>query len=102
MEVVITAKAEFRLEEIHEYYSEEASPEKATEIVNQIIDRALSLDKLANRGRIDEDLRPFGKDHRYILERHYRIIYRVEGETVYVTDIFSNWQHPDRKVKRNR
>jgi len=102
MEVVITAKAEFRLEEIHEYYSEEASPEKATEIVNQIIDRALSLDKLGNRGRIDEDLRPLGKGHRYILERHYRIIYRVEDETVHVTDIFSNWQHPDKKVKRNR
>lgn len=102
MEVVITAKAEFRLEEIHEHYSEKASPAKATEIVNQIIDRALSLDKLANRGRIDEDLRLLGKDHRYILERHYRIIYRVEDETVYVTDIFSNWQHPDKKVRRNR
>ncbi len=102
MEVVITAKAEFRLGEIHKHYSKEVSPEKATEIVNQIIDRALSLEKLANRGRIDEDLRPFGKGHRYILERHYKIIYRVEEMTVYVTDIFSNWQHPDKKIRRNR
>lgn len=102
MDVVITAKAESRLEEIHEYYSVVASPEKATEIVNQIIQRALSLDKLSHRGRIDEDLRSLGKSHRYILESHYRIIYRTEGETVYVTDVFSNWQHPDKKVKHNR
>lgn len=34
MEVIITAKAELRPEEIHEYYSE-----KATEIVDQIIYR---------------------------------------------------------------
>lgn len=102
MEVVITAKAELRLEEIHEYYSEKASPEKATKIVNQIVDRALSLKNLANRGRIDEDLRLLGKEHRYVLELHYRIIYRVDGETVFVTDIFSNWQHPDKKFSRNR
>jgi len=102
VEVVITTKAQFRLAEIHKHYSEEATPEKATEIVNQIIDRALSLDKLANRGRIDEDLKSLGKSHRYILERHYKIIYRVEDKTVYVTDVFSNWQHPDKKIKRNR
>jgi len=102
MEVVITARAEYRIKEIHTYYSEVATIEKATEITEQIIERALSLDQFSNRGRIEEDLRVFGKEHRYILERHFRIIYRVEEKTVYVTDVFSNWQNPAKKIKRNR
>lgn len=102
MEVEITEKAEYRLEDIHEYYSKEVSSEKATEIVNQIIDRALSLETLANRGRIDDDLRALGKDHRYILERHYKIIYKVDNQMVYVTDIFSTRQHPEKKISRNK
>jgi len=56
---------------------------------------------MPNRGRIDEELRFLNKEHRYIFERHYRIIYRVEKEMVYVTDIFSNWQDPASKLERN-
>ncbi len=56
---------------------------------------------MPNRGRADEELRVLGKGHRYIIEHHYRIIYRVEKEMVYVTDIFSNWQDPESKVERN-
>ncbi|WP_170147969.1 hypothetical protein [Marinoscillum furvescens] len=39
---------------------------KATKIVSQIVDRALSLKNLANRGRIDEDLRLLRKELRYV------------------------------------
>jgi len=102
VEVVITARAEFSLKQIHAYYSEVATAEKATEITGQIVDRALSLDRFPKRGKIEEDLRVLGKAHRYILERHYRIIYRAEGNTVYVTDIFSNWQNPAKKFERNK
>lgn len=99
MEVEITEWAKSCLKEIHKHYSKKASQEKATEIVDQIVERALSLDHMPNRGRIDEELRFLNKEHRYILERHYRIIYRVELEAVYVTDIFSNWQDPTSKLE---
>jgi plasmid stabilization system protein ParE len=102
MEVIITTRAEYHIKKIHKYYSEVASAEKATEITKQIVERALSLDRFSNRGRIEEDLGVLGLGHRYILERHYRIIYRVEENTVYVTDIFSNWQHPEKKRERNK
>lgn len=102
MKVEITDWAKSCLKEIHKHYSKEASQEKATEIVDKIVERALSLNLMPNRGRIDEELRFLNKQHRYISEHHYRIIYRVEGEIVFVTDIFSNWQDPASKLGRNK
>ena len=87
---------------IYKHYSKEVSSEKAKEIVDQIVVRALSLVQFPERGRIDEDLRVLDKGHRFILERHYRIIYRIEVERILVTDVFSNWQNPKKKLKRNK
>nr|MBI1232579.1 hypothetical protein [Cytophagales bacterium] len=102
MEVRFAVWAENCLKEIYKHYSEEAGPDKAFEIVCKIIDRAETLDKYPERGRVEEDLIPLGKGHRYLLEYHYKIIYRVEGGIVTVTDIFSTYQDPARKQKRNK
>ena len=102
MEVRFSEWAEICLKEIYDHYSEEASPEKASEIVNKIIDRAESLDKYPDRGRVEDDLISLGKGHRYLLEYHYKIIYKVDSEIVIVTDIFSNYRKPARKPKRNK
>lgn len=102
MEVRFALWAENCLKEIYDHYSEEAGPEKASEIVNKIIDKAETLSNYPDRGRIEEDLTFFGKGHRYLLEYHYKIIYKVEGEVVTVTDIFSNYQNPARKEGRNK
>ncbi len=56
-------------------------------IVNKIIDRSETLENYPNRGRLEEDLRSLGKGHRYLLEYHYKIIYKFEVETVIITDI---------------
>lgn len=102
MHVEITSWAKSSLKKIYQHYSKEVSSEKAKEIVDQIVVRALSLEQFPERGRIDEDLRFLNKSHRFILERHYKIIYRVEAERILVTDVFSNWQNPKRKLKRNK
>jgi plasmid stabilization system protein ParE len=101
MEVIFAEWAENCLKEIYDYYSQEASPAQAAEIVNKIIDRAEALENYSNRGRIENDLKSLGKGHRYLLEYHYKIIYKVEGEVVIITDIFSNRQNPSSKLKRN-
>jgi len=102
MHVEITGWAKSQLQKIYKHYSKEVSSKKAKEIVDQIVVRALSLEQFSERGKIDEDLRVLNKGHRFILERHYRIIYRVEVESIFVTDIFSNWQNPKKKLKRNK
>lgn len=101
MEVIFTEWAEDRLKEIYKHYSKEASPEKASEIVNKIIDKAESLENYPNKGRIEEDLISLGKNHRFLLEYHYKIIYKVESEIVTITDIFSGRQDPIKKLDGN-
>ncbi|SHM88118.1 Plasmid stabilization system protein ParE [Cyclobacterium lianum] len=102
MEVRFSEWAKICLKEIYDHYSEEANPEKAAEIVNKIIDRAETLNKYPDRGRVEDDLISLGKGHRYLLEYHYKIIYKVDSEIIIVTDIFSNYQKPARKPKRNK
>ena len=102
MEVRFSEWANICLKEIYDHYSEEVSTEKASEIVNKIIDKAETLDSYPDRGRVYDDLISLGKGHRYLLEYHYKIIYKVDSEIVIVTDIFSNYQKPARKPKRNK
>ena len=45
-------------------------------------------------GQKEEYLEHLGQSHRRIIENHYKIIYRVEGEIIYVTDIFDSRQDP--------
>lgn len=45
---------------------------------------------------LEECLQHLGKLHRRIIEGNYKIIYRVEGENIYITDIFDSRQNPDK------
>lgn len=102
MEVRFSEWAKICLKEIYDHYSGEASTAKATEIVNKIIDRAETLENYPDRGKVEDDLISLGKGHRYLQEYHYKIIYIVDREIVIVTDIFSNYQKPTWKPKRNK
>jgi len=44
----------------------------------------------------EEYLEHLGKDHRRRIEGHVKIIYKVEGEYVYVTDFFDARQDPSK------
>jgi len=50
-------------------------------------------------GQKEEFLEDMKLEHRRIVEGNYKIIYRIHGDTVYVTDIFDSRQNPI-KMKR--
>ncbi len=45
-------------------------------------------------GQVETDLAYMGKGHRRIVVGHFKVIYYVDGEVVYVTDIFDSRQDP--------
>ena len=47
-------------------------------------------------GQEEESLVELGQGHRYLVEEHYKIIYRVIDDVVYITDIFDTRQDPDK------
>ena len=45
-------------------------------------------------GQREEYLEHLGQSHRRIIEGNYKIIYRIDGDMIYVTDIFDTRQDP--------
>ncbi len=84
MKVVWTARARTRLAEIHEYIAQQSS-ERALAIVERIL---LRVDRLATSPRSGTRLTAFRDDEiRELLERPYRIIYRVAVDRLEILSV---------------
>ncbi|MEX2512507.1 MAG: type II toxin-antitoxin system RelE/ParE family toxin [Cyclobacteriaceae bacterium] len=66
--------------------------EKAREIGNRLLDKADSLADNPHIGQFEEYLEHLGKEHRRLVEGNFKIIYRIVGENVYITDFFDTSQ----------
>jgi plasmid stabilization system protein ParE len=76
------------LEDITRYLARE-SPATARRLFDRVRKWAATLERLPQRGRIVPELLEFGIDRwRELVARPYRLIYRVEGDTVFVDGLF--------------
>ena len=96
MKLVYTEQALFSLEESLAFIATKVSNEKLIEIRDRILDKADTLLLHPLKGRKEPSLEHLGLDHRRIIEGHYKIIYRVIEEYIYITDIFDSRQDPDK------
>jgi plasmid stabilization system protein ParE len=92
------------LEAIAEYIAED-SPEAATRFIRQALDAAASLRDLADRGRYVPELAPLKV--RELIIGSYRLIYRVQGNTVSIAGLVHGarglaapWEREGRKLDR--
>ena len=60
------------------------------------MDRARQLIQNPYSGQVEEYLDHLGLSHRRIVEGNFKIIYRVEGNEIFVTDIFDTRQDPQK------
>ncbi|GMQ32540.1 type II toxin-antitoxin system RelE/ParE family toxin [Algoriphagus taiwanensis] len=72
--------------------------EKVLEIKNQLLNKVDSLGKNPDLGQYEEYLEHLEKGHRRLIEGTFKIIYRVEGDFIYITDFFDSRQNP-KKMK---
>ena len=96
MKLVYTEQALDSLEEALGLIAQEVSYEKLIEIRNKVLDTADTLVLQPLKGQKEPYLEHLGLDHRRLVEGHYKIIYRVVGEYIYITDIFDSRQDPDK------
>jgi plasmid stabilization system protein ParE len=80
--VVFAPQAERDLEAITLYLARNAEAQVAERFGNRLIDRALTLASLPNRGRVVPEVGD--PTIREIFFKSYRIIYRIRGEQVEV------------------
>lgn len=96
MKVVYTDQSIDSLEELLEFTVEDQglSPEKATSMKNQLFNRGDSLALNPYMGQLEEFLHHLDEGHRRIIEGHCKIIYKIVGESIYITDFFDTRQNP--------
>ena len=97
MKLVYTEQALKSLEELLEFIASQNVEKKVIlQIRNQILDRADLLIKNPSSGRREVYLEHLGLNHRRVIISHYKIIYRVIDQKIYVTDIFDTRQDPQK------
>ena len=96
MKLDYTEQALVSLKEILEFISLKVSHEKLIVIRDQILNKADTLLKQPLIGQKESFLEHLGLGHRRLVEGHCKIIYRIEGEYIYITDIFDPRQDPDK------
>ena len=94
MKLVYTEQAVASLQECMDFFLHEVPSEKVNEIRDKILAKADKL--LANPyiGQQEEYLEHVGQSHRRVIEGNYKIIYKIEGDAIFVTDIFDSRQDP--------
>jgi len=96
MKLVYTEQAIVSLEETLDFIAPNVSHEKLMEIRDQILNKADTLLLHPLKGQKEPFLEHLGLEHRRLIVSHYKIIYRVAGEYIYITDIFDSRQDPDK------
>jgi toxin ParE1/3/4 len=96
MKLVFTEQSFESLESIKEYLTDKYNLKKAEVVRKEILDEAELLIDFSERGQIEEILESLNLDHRYILKGHTKIIYRIAGDVIYVTDFFDSRQDPSK------
>ncbi len=96
MELIYTEQALVSLEEALEFIAPKVTQELLLKIRDRILDKADTLLLHPNQGQKEPYLEHLKLDYRWIVESHYKIIYRVIGESIYITDIFDSRQEPDK------
>lgn len=94
MQVIFTEQAFRGLEEALAFIADKVSEEKLSEITTRILDRTDELKTQPYQGQQEPYLSHLSPDYRRLIEDHYKIIYRVESNTVYIIDIFDSRQDP--------
>jgi plasmid stabilization system protein ParE len=96
MKLVYTEQAIISLQECLDFFPSEIPTKKIIAIRDAIIAKADKLIENPYMGQLEEYLEHLEKSHRRIIEGNYKIIYRIEGEVIYITDIFDSRQDPSK------
>ncbi|MBL0129300.1 MAG: type II toxin-antitoxin system RelE/ParE family toxin [Flavobacteriales bacterium] len=96
MTLEVTAIAQQRLFAIWKRIRDESSQERADRVEERLLRRAEELIDQPLKGPPEPFLAELNGSHRYLLLGRYKIIYRIDGTTIHVTDFFDTKQHPSR------
>jgi len=102
MEVKWTKFAFNSLKSIFKYYKENVNELIANNIKDEILSVTKQLEHFHLSGKKEDLLKELMLDHRFIVKGNYKVIYRIEKDIVYITDVFDTRQNPNKILTRNK
>jgi toxin ParE1/3/4 len=94
MKLLYSEQSLISLEEALNFIALKVSQEKLIQLRDEILDAADTLLLQPLQGRTEPYLEHLNLGHRRLIIGHYKIIYRIIGEVIYITDIFDSRQDP--------
>ncbi|AVR46009.1 type II toxin-antitoxin system RelE/ParE family toxin [Christiangramia fulva] len=103
LEIIWSKFAEKQLDEIFEYYLENASPRVAKKLLKNLLEEPNRLMDNPKIGQIEELLKERKISYRYLIFKNYKIIYSVHPEDgfIKIADVFDTRQNPT-KIERSK
>lgn len=98
MRLKVSEYAAARLDDIWDYYATEASERVADRITKKIVDDIDWLVDHPRGGQYEPLLDHLGLGHRRKVSGNYKIIYRIIGDLIFLSDIFDARQDPEKLV----
>jgi plasmid stabilization system protein ParE len=102
MKVFWTKFALNSLSQAYNYYTKNVSVNIACSIRDGILSGTKQLEKHSQSGQIEELLLDFDEGHRYIIRGNYKIIYKIQNQKVYISDVFDTRQNSEKIKLRNK
>ena len=96
MKVKITKPARQRFKEIDEYHKSKGNNTKGRKLREKVVKKSKLLRDNPHLGKEEKYLKDLGLGHRsLVIDRLYKLIYRIAKPFIYITDIFDTRQNPD-------
>lgn len=96
MKIVFAEQSLVSLDEAINFYQENRglSKDKILKIYDGVFDRVNSLKLNPHIGQIEEKLEHLEYAYRRLIFKHFKIIYRIEDNIIFITDVFDSRQSP--------
>ncbi len=88
-----------QLKKIHKFYKLKASEEIAQKLTKSIVQSTIQLKTHPQIGTIEPLLKDYEFEYRYLVRKHYKIIYRLDNNLVRVISVFDTRQNP-KKIRK--
>ena len=83
-----------QLEDIYDFYKIKASPSVARKLVKSLIQKSIVLEFEPMVGMKEPLLSEKSNEYRYLIEKNYKIIYRIDVNQIKIVSVFDCRRNP--------
>lgn len=100
MKILWSEKALEDLEEILEFYLQQANQIVAQGIISKLVDKAEILMAYPELGNLEAFENPTPFEYRYLIEGNHKLIYRIsqEQKIIFIARVFDTRRSPTKKI----